>query len=253
MSFIPYDDRDGFIWIDGEFRPWREANVHVLTHGMHYASTVFEGERAYTGEIYRSEHHSQRLENSAHILGFELPYSVAEIEDAKREALAKSGLENAYVRAFAWRGSEQMGILATETSVRVAIACWSWGDYFDNKMEGIRLTNAAYARPSPETAPCHAKAAGLYMICTISKQKAHLEGYADALMLDHKGDVAEATGAKPRSVLPRPARWKSSNAQSRLMNCPHSMNASSPVPPPRSHPSRKSPSTATPRPMSARL
>lgn len=195
MSFIPYDDRDGFIWMDGEFRPWREANVHVLTHGMHYASTVFEGERAYTGEIYRSEHHSRRLENSAHILGFELPYNVAEIEDAKREALAKSGLENAYVRAFAWRGSEQMGILATETSVRVAIACWSWGDYFDNKMEGIRLTNAAYARPSPETAPCHAKASGLYMICTISKQKAHLEGYADALMLDHKGDVAEATGA----------------------------------------------------------
>jgi len=199
MAFIPYDDRDGFIWMDGEFTPWREAKVHVLTHGMHYASTVFEGERAYGGEIYRSEQHSQRLENSADILGFKLPYSVAELEDAKKEALAKSGLENAYVRAFAWRGSEQMGILATETSVRTAIAVWSWGDYFEDKMAGVRLTNAltnaAYARPSPETAPCHAKAAGLYMICTISKQKAHEEGYADALMLDHEGYVAEATGA----------------------------------------------------------
>ncbi len=195
MAFIPYDDRDGFIWMDGAFTPWREAKVHVLTHGMHYASTVFEGERAYGGVIYRSEHHSQRLENSAKILGFELPYSVAEIETAKKEALAKSGLENAYVRAFAWRGSEQMGILATETSVRTAIAVWSWGDYFDDKMAGVRLTNAAYARPSPETAPCHAKAAGLYMICTISKQKAHEAGYADALMLDYEGYVAEATGA----------------------------------------------------------
>ena len=195
MAFIPYDDRDGFIWMDGAFTPWREAKVHVLTHGMHYASTVFEGERAYGGVIYRSEHHSQRLENSAKILGFDLPYSVAEIETAKKEALAKSGLENAYVRAFAWRGSEQMGILATETSVRTVIAVWSWGDYFDDKMAGVRLTNAAYARPSPETAPCHAKAAGLYMICTISKQKAHLEGYADALMLDYEGYVAEATGA----------------------------------------------------------
>jgi len=195
MAFIPYDQRDGFIWMDGEFTPWREAKVHVLTHGMHYASTVFEGERAYGGEIYRSEHHSQRLENSARILGFDLPFSVAEIEDAKKEALAKAGLENAYVRAFAWRGSEQMGILATETSVRTAIAVWSWGDYFEDKMAGIRLTNAAYARPSPETAPCHAKAAGLYMICTISKQKAHEAGYADALMLDYEGYVAEATGA----------------------------------------------------------
>jgi len=195
MTFIPYDDRDGFIWMDGEFTPWREAKVHVLTHGMHYASTVFEGERAYSGKIYRSEQHSQRLESSAQILGFNLPYSVAEIERAKEETLAKSGLENAYVRAFAWRGSEQMGILATETSVRTAIAVWSWGDYFDDKMAGVRLTNAAYARPSPATAPCDAKAAGLYMICTISKQKAHEQGYADALMLDHEGNVAEATGA----------------------------------------------------------
>lgn len=195
MAFIPYDDRDGFIWMDGKFTPWREAKVHVLTHGMHYASMVFEGERAYSGEIYRSLHHSQRLDNSAQILGFDLPFTIDEIEDAKREALEKSGLENAYVRAFAWRGSEQMGILARETSVRLAIAVWDWGDYFDDKMKGIRMTRAAYARPSPETAPCHAKASGLYMICTISKEKAFNEGYADALMLDHEGYVAEATGA----------------------------------------------------------
>ena len=195
MAFIPYDDRDGFIWMDGAFTPWREAKVHVLTHGMHYASTVFEGERAYTGEIYRSEQHAQRLAKSANILGFDLPYSVDDLEQAKKETLEKSGLENAYVRAFAWRGSEQMGILATETSVRTAIAVWSWGDYFDDKMAGVRLTRAVYARPSPATAPCDAKAAGLYMICTISKQRAHEQGYADALMLDHEGLVAEATGA----------------------------------------------------------
>lgn len=195
MDASPYDDRDGFIWLDGEFAPWREAKVHVLTHGMHYASCVFEGERAYAGEIYRSRQHSDRLARSAGILGFELPFTVDQIEDAKREALARSGLENAYVRAFAWRGSEQMGILAEECSVRLAIACWHWGDYFEDKMTGIRMTNAAYARPSPETAPCEAKASGLYMICTISKQKAKDAGYADALMLDHEGNVAEATGA----------------------------------------------------------
>lgn len=195
MAFIPYDDRDGFIWMDGELKPWRDTKVHVLTHGLHYASMVFEGERAYSGEIYRSRHHSERLENSAKILDFDLPCSVDEIEDAKRETLARSGLENAYVRAFAWRGSEQMGILAEECTTHLAIACWHWGDYFDDKMAGIRMTNAAYARPSPETAPCHAKASGLYMICTISKQKAKDEGYADALMLDHEGNVAEATGA----------------------------------------------------------
>jgi len=195
MDASPYDDRNGFIWLDGEFAPWREAKVHVLTHGMHYASCVFEGERAYAGEIYRSRQHSDRLARSAGILGFELPFTVDQIEDAKREALARSGLENAYVRAFAWRGSEQMGILAEECSVRLAIACWHWGDYFEDKMTGIRMTNAAYARPSPETAPCEAKASGLYMICTISKQKAKDAGYADALMLDHEGNVAEATGA----------------------------------------------------------
>ncbi len=195
MPFIPFDDRDGYIWLDGEFVPWRESKVHVLTHGMHYASTVFEGERAYAGVIYRSRHHTERLKNSAQILGFDLPFTVDEIEAAKAETLAMSGLQNAYIRAFAWRGSEQMGILASETTVRMAIACWAWGDYFEDKMKGIRMTRAVYARPSPETAPCHAKASGLYMICTISKQKAADAGYADALMLDHEGYVAETTGA----------------------------------------------------------
>ncbi|MEM6410504.1 MAG: branched-chain amino acid aminotransferase [Pseudomonadota bacterium] len=195
MDASPYDDRDGYIWLDGEFVAWRESKVHVLTHGMHYASCVFEGERAYAGQIYRSKEHSDRLANSAKILGFDLPFTVDQIEDAKKEALARSGLDNAYVRAFAWRGSEQMGILAEECSVRLAIACWHWGDYFDDKMKGIRMTRAAYARPSPETAPCEAKASGLYMICTISKQQAKDAGYADALMLDHEGNVAEATGA----------------------------------------------------------
>ncbi|MEO0884267.1 MAG: branched-chain amino acid aminotransferase [Pseudomonadota bacterium] len=195
MDASPYDDRDGHIWLDGHFVPWRDSKVHVLTHGMHYASCVFEGERAYAGEIYRSKEHSERLARSAEILGFDLPFTVDQIEDAKKETLARSGLDNAYVRAFAWRGSEQMGILAEECSVRLAIACWHWGDYFEDKMKGIRMTNAAYARPSPETAPSAAKASGLYMICTISKQKAKDAGYADALMLDHEGHVAEATGA----------------------------------------------------------
>ncbi|MEM9670374.1 MAG: branched-chain amino acid aminotransferase [Pseudomonadota bacterium] len=195
MDVSPYDDRDGHIWMDGRFVPWKDTKVHVLTHGMHYASCVFEGERAYSGEIYRSRQHSERLAKSAEILNFELPFTVDQIEDAKKEALARSGLENAYVRAFAWRGSEQMGILAEDCSIHLAIACWHWGDYFEDKMKGIRMNRAPYARPSPETAPCEAKASGLYMICTISKQQAKDAGYADALMLDHEGHVAEATGA----------------------------------------------------------
>ncbi|MEL6325220.1 MAG: branched-chain amino acid aminotransferase, partial [Pseudomonadota bacterium] len=195
MAFIPYDDRDGFIWMDGDFVPWRESKVHVLTHGLHYASAVFEGERAYAGEIYRSRLHSERLHRSASILDFDIPFTIDQIEDAKREALAKSGLENAYVRAIAWRGSEEMGVLAMKNTVHLAIAAWHWGDYFEDKMQGIRMTHAAYKRPSPETAPCESKAAGLYMICTVSKQKAHRQGYQDALMLDWRGHVAEATGA----------------------------------------------------------
>lgn len=195
MAFIPYDDRDGHIWMDGAFVPWRNCKVHVLTHGLHYASAVFEGERAYAGEIYRSLQHSQRLHRSAQILDFEIPFTVDQIEDAKRETLQRSGLDNAYVRAIAWRGSEEMGVYAKHNTVHLAVAAWHWGDYFADKMTGIRMTHAPYKRPSPETAPCESKAAGLYMICTISKQRAHRDGYQDALMLDWRGHIAEATGA----------------------------------------------------------
>ncbi|WP_321490876.1 branched-chain amino acid aminotransferase [uncultured Hyphomonas sp.] len=195
MAATPYDDRDGYIWMDGEFVPWRDTKVHVLTHALHYASAVFEGERAYNGKIFRSLDHSKRLHNSARIMGFDIPFSVEQIEEVKREALAKSGLDSAYVRAIAWRGSEMMGVSAQENSIHLAVAVWHWGDYFADKMKGIRMTHAQWRRPAPDTAPCHAKAAGLYMICTLSKHAAERDGYADALMLDYRGQVAEATGA----------------------------------------------------------
>jgi len=195
MAEAPYHDRDGTIWLNGQFVPWREAQVHVLTHGLHYASTVFEGERAYDGAIFRSREHSERLAKSARLMGFELPYSTDELERAKAETVAKSGLESAYMRAFAWRGSEKMGVSARENRINVAVACWHWGDYFPDKMKGIRLMMAPWARPAPHTAPCEAKAAGLYMICTLSKHAAENCGFQDALMLDWRGQVAEATGA----------------------------------------------------------
>lgn len=195
MGLIPFDDRDGLIWMDGEFINWRDANVHILTHGLHYASSVFEGERAYGGKIFRSLEHSERLHRSAEILGFDIPFSVEQVEQAKEEALARSGLENAYIRPVAWRGSEMMGVSAQQNTIHLAVAVWDWGDYFEDKMKGIRLTHAKWKRPSPETAPCEAKAAGLYMICTLSKHDAEAEGYADALMLDWRGRIAEATGA----------------------------------------------------------
>lgn len=195
MAATPYDDRDGYIWMDGEFVPWRDTKVHVLTHALHYASAVFEGERAYNGKIFRSLDHSKRLHNSARIMGFDIPFSVEQIEEVKREALAKSGLDSAYVRAIAWRGSEMMGVSAQNNTIHLAVAVWHWGDYFADKMKGIRMTHAEWRRPAPDTAPCHAKAAGLYMICTLSKHAAERDGYADALMLDYRGQVAEATGA----------------------------------------------------------
>lgn len=195
MALVPFDDRDGYIWMDGSFVPWRDTKVHLLSHALHYGSAVFEGERAYNGKIFKSLLHSQRLHKSAEILGFDIPFSVEEIEQAKMDALEKSGLDSAYIRAIAWRGSETMGISAQNNTIHLAIAVWAWGDYFDDKMKGIRMTNAMYRRPAPNSAPVHAKAAGLYMICTMSKHAAEKEGYDDALMLDYRGQVAEATGA----------------------------------------------------------
>lgn len=192
-----YDDRDGHIWMDGKMIPWREANVHILTHAMHYASSVFEGERAYNGKIFKSREHSERLQRSAKMIDFEVPYTVDELEAAKAEVLAASGLKDAYVRAIAWRGAgEDMGVASSRNPVRVAIAAWEWGAYYgDAKMKGAKLDISKWKRPSPETIPSHAKAAGLYMICTMSKHAAEAKGCSDAMMYDYRGYVAEATGA----------------------------------------------------------
>jgi len=192
-----YDDRDGVIWMDGEFVDWREAKVHVLSHALHYASSVFEGERAYNGEIFKSREHNERLFKSAEALDMPMPISLEELEAAKQETLKKSGLEDAYVRVVVWRGSgEDMGVASAANPVRVAIAIWPWGAYYgDAKMQGAKLDIAEWKRPSPETIPVHAKAAGLYMICTISKHKAEAKGCSDALFMDYRGYVAEATGA----------------------------------------------------------
>ncbi len=197
MSLVPFDDRDGWIWLDGQFVPWREAKVHVLTHGLHYASSVFEGERMYGGEIFELTAHTERLFKSAEILDFKIPYTVSEIDEACKATCAKNGLKDCYVRPIAWRGSEMIGVSAQHSKIHVAIAVWDWPSYFDpeQKKKGIRLTWAKYDRPSPRTAPVAAKAAGLYMICTISKHAAEQDGYSDAMMLDYRGYVAEATGA----------------------------------------------------------
>jgi branched-chain amino acid aminotransferase len=196
MALVPFDDRDGWIWWDGALVPWRDAKLHVLTHGLHYASAVFEGERAYAGNIFRLRDHTDRLINSARILGFEIPYTADEIDAACRETLAANNLTDAYVRPIAWRGTEMLAVSAQHTKIHVAIAVWPWPSYFgDDRMTGIRLGMAEWKRPSPDTAPTAAKATGLYMIGTMSKHKAEAEGFADALMLDWRGLVAEATGA----------------------------------------------------------
>ena len=194
---VPFDQLDGQIWFNGEFVDWKDAKIHVLTHGLHYASAVFEGERAYGGEVYKLREHSQRLISSAEILGFKLPYGLEEIEAATNATLARSGLVDAYVRPIAWRGSENMGVAAPNNTIHMAIAVWEWPSYFSpaEKLKGIRLTWARYRRPDPLTIPCKSKAAGLYMICTLSKHQAEAGGYNDALMLDWRGQVAEATGA----------------------------------------------------------
>jgi branched-chain amino acid aminotransferase len=197
MASVPFDQLDGFIWMNGEFVNWADAKIHVLTHGLHYASAVFEGERAYGGEIFKLTEHTERLHESARILGFTIPYSVAEIDDACRQLLKKQGFKDAYVRPIAWRGSDSLGVSAQHNRINCAIAIWQWPSYFDpaQKLKGIRLDIAEYRRPDPRTAPSHAKAAGLYMICTLSKHAAEAKGYADAMMLDWRGQVAEATGA----------------------------------------------------------
>lgn len=192
-----YDDRDGLIWMDGKMVQWRNANVHLLTHALHYASSVFEGERAYGGKIFESRKHSERLHFSASQLDFEIPWTVDQIEEAKTQVLAENGLTDAYVRAIAWRGAgPDMGVASARNPVRLAIASWEWGAYYgDAKMKGAKLDISEWKRPSPETIPCHAKAAGLYMICTLSKHAAEAKGCSDALMFDYRGYVAEATGA----------------------------------------------------------
>jgi branched-chain amino acid aminotransferase len=197
MTVIPFDDRDGWIWLDGQFVPWREAKLHVLTHGLHYASAVFEGARMYGGVIFELTEHTKRLHRSAEILDFTIPYSVGEIDNACNETCAKNGLADCYVRPIAWRGSEMIGVSAQNTTIHLSIAVWDWPSYFnpEEKKRGIRLTYAKYRRPSPETEPVHSKATGLYMICTLSKHAAEREGYADALMLDWRGYIAESTGA----------------------------------------------------------
>jgi branched-chain amino acid aminotransferase len=192
-----FDDRDGWIWVDGRLVPWREANVHVLTHALHYASSVFEGQRAYGGVIFKLDEHSRRLQRSAQLLGFEIPYSVDQLSAACNEVVKANGLTDAYVRPVAWRGSEQMGVTARGTECHVAIAAWDWGKYFPEEIaaKGLRLDIAPWRRPAPHTAPVHSKASGLYMICTLSRQQAEARGYDDALMFDWRGQVAEATGA----------------------------------------------------------
>jgi branched-chain amino acid aminotransferase len=194
---VPFDERADLIWFDGKLIPTADCKISLLTHALHYASAVFEGERAYGGTIFHSTAHSTRLRNSAQIMDFEIPYSVAEIDAAKRLVLEKNNQKDAYVRPIAWRGSEALGVSAQNNKIHLAIASWEWPSYFDpaQRLKGIRLDLAEYRRPDPKTAPCLAKAAGLYMICTISKHRAEKRGYADAMMLDWQGRVAECTGA----------------------------------------------------------
>ncbi len=197
MASQPFDRREGVIWYNGEYVPWADATLHVLSHGLHYASAVFEGERAYGGVIFKLDEHTKRLHDSAKLLGFEIPYSVEAINKACQDLLVRQGHADAYVRPIAWRGSEMMGVSAQQTRINLAIAVWEWPSYFNpaEKLKGIRLDMAKYRRPDPMTAPSKSKATGLYMICTLSKHEAERKGYADAMMLDWRGRVAEATGA----------------------------------------------------------
>ena len=197
MKILPFDDRDGFIWYDGKMVPWRDAKVHVLNHGLHYGSCVFEGVKVYDSKIFKLNEHSERLRKSAELMEFEIPYTTEQLNQATKEIVAKQGIKEGYIRPVAWRGSEYMKIYAKGNSVHVAIACWEWPTYFAEELykTGIKLCWAKWKRPAPDTAPTAAKAAGLYMICTMSKQLAEDSGYHDAMMLDYRGYIAEATGA----------------------------------------------------------
>ena len=197
MALIPFDDRDGSIWYDGKLVPWREAQTHVLTHGLHYASSIFEGQRIYSGQVYKLAEHTARLFESARILDMKIPYTEEEINRACNEVAKAQGLDNGYMRPVVFRGSEMMSVAAPNAKIHVAIAVWPWPSYFstEEKRKGIRLTISDWRRPAPDTAPTKAKAAGLYMICTISKHAAEQQGFADALMYDYRGFIAEATGA----------------------------------------------------------
>ena len=197
MALIPFDDRDGSIWLDGEIVPWRDAKTHTLSHGLHYASLVFEGERVYSGVVFEGVRHTKRLRRSCNILDFDIPITDDEVEAAKLAVVEANNIVDGYVRAFCWRGSEMMAIAAQQTTTHVAIAAWEWPSYFDpeTKMKGITLDISQWRRPSPESAPVQAKAAGLYMICTLSKHAAEKKGFQDSLMLDYRGYIAEATGA----------------------------------------------------------
>ena len=197
MAEVPFDQLDGYIWYDGNLEPWGQVRPHVLSHGLHYASSVFEGERVYEGETFKLTEHTERLHLSAQLLGMEIPYSVGQIDAACREVIAANNIVDGYLRPVAWRGSEMMGVSAQKNAIHLAIAVWEWPDYYapEARMKGLRLQLSTWKRPSPETIPCKAKAAGLYMICTLSKHAAERDGYQDALMLDWRGRVAEATGA----------------------------------------------------------
>jgi len=197
MASETFDDRDGFIWYNGKMEPWGDVRPHVLSHGLHYASSVFEGERAYEGEIFKLTEHTERLFLSATTLGMEMPYTVEAIDQACREVMAVNNITDGYIRPVAWRGSEMMAISAQQTQIHVAIAAWPWPQYFspEARLKGISIKTTDWRRPAPESAPVFAKAAGLYMICTMSKHAAEAEGYQDALMLDYRGQVAECTGA----------------------------------------------------------
>lgn len=197
MTILPFDDRDGTLWMNGKLVPWRDAKLHVLSHGLHYGGSVFEGERVYNGRVFKLREHGERLMKSAELVGFQIPYPSSEIDEAVKQVIAANHIENGYVRRIAWRGSEMMAISAQNAKIHVAIATWGWPRMFKQGAleNGVRLAMAKFKRPSPETSPCHSKAAGLYMICTMSKHEAERNGFDDALMLDYRGYVAEATGA----------------------------------------------------------